>query len=251
MPENGPGSVAATAPTPEAGHSCGTTMPAKSGQISMAFSGHPSTQLQHPLCYPRAARKQQTCAEAVTLCVTLFFSPASDTLQRNQCLASHQPHVDLQDLTTSSLLSHAHAPTGLSDTCPRKTWRHLTLLRLKLNCHKSLKTENTWQKQHNNPEKICSWTLQGCLTWFELDSLMIYFVIGHSLSTYCSSKDKDWFKCNSAVEKSLVTHTHPPQKNPESWSLNCTVSQWPCKKSRLKAKHMLFSLTDSTRYWKM
>lgn len=75
MPENGPGSVAATAPTPEAGHSCGTTMPAKSGQISMAFSGHPSTQLQHPLCYPRAARKQQTCAEAITLCFTLLPPP--------------------------------------------------------------------------------------------------------------------------------------------------------------------------------
>lgn len=63
MPENGPGPAAATAPVPEAGHSCGTTMTAKSGQISTAFSGHPPTQLQRPLCYPRAAHKQQTHAE--------------------------------------------------------------------------------------------------------------------------------------------------------------------------------------------
>ena len=124
MPENGPGSVAATAPTSEAGHSCGTTMPAKSGQISTAFSGHPSTQLKHALRYPRAAHKQQTCAETITLCVTL--PPLPDISQRNQCLASHQPHVDLQDLTISSLLSHAHAPTGLSGACPQKTGRHLT-----------------------------------------------------------------------------------------------------------------------------
>lgn len=67
MPENVAGSVAARAPTPEAGLSCGTTVLAKSGQISPAFSGHPSTQLQHPPCYPRAAHKQQTRAETITL----------------------------------------------------------------------------------------------------------------------------------------------------------------------------------------
>lgn len=80
MPEKGPGSVAAAAPMPEAGHSCGTAVPAKAEHISAAFSGHPSTQLQQPPRYPRAAHKQQTCTETITLCVTVL-PPTSDTPQ--------------------------------------------------------------------------------------------------------------------------------------------------------------------------
>lgn len=100
MPEKGPGSVAAATPMPEARHSRGTAVPAKAEHISAAFSGHPSTQLQQPPRYPRAAHKQQTCTETITLCVTVL-PPTSDTPQWNQCLAFHQPHVDLQDLTIS------------------------------------------------------------------------------------------------------------------------------------------------------
>ena len=146
MPENGPGSVAATAPTPEAGHSCGTTMPAKSGQISTAFSGHPSTQLQHALRYPRAAHKQQTCAQIITLCVTL------------------PPHTPPRHLAAKSVSCLPPAARGLAGfdhfqspvTCsrsyrtvrymPPKNWETFdqsTLLRLKINCHKSIKTEIT------------------------------------------------------------------------------------------------------------
>ena len=89
----------------------------------------------------------------------------------------------------------------------------------------------------NNPEKICSWTLQDCLTWFELDSFIIYFVIGHGLPTYCSSKDKYRFKCNSAVEKPLLTTT--TKQNHGTSAVQCLSNfvRNPLFKSKAHAFH--------------
>lgn len=81
MPEKGPGPGAAAAPMPGGGHSCGTAAPAKAERVSAAFGGHPSTRLQQPPCYPRAAHEHQTRTETITLCVTVFPPPSSDTPQ--------------------------------------------------------------------------------------------------------------------------------------------------------------------------
>lgn len=153
MPENVAGSVAARAPTPEAGHSCGTTVLAKSGQISPAFSGHPSTQLQHPPRYPRAAHKQQTCRDHN---IVGFFPP----LTPRSKISVLPPTSHVWTCSIWPFLVSCHMLTLLQDCqvhAPPKNWETFdqsTLLGLKINCHKSIKIENTRPKQHNNPENM-------------------------------------------------------------------------------------------------
>lgn len=123
MFENRFGSAVATAPVPKAWHSCGTAIPAKSGQIRMAFSGHPQ-KAQQPLCYPRAAHKQQARTEAVTICVTLPLLLPFPVTPCNKP-ACHLPPAPRSLAGFDSILpTYAHAPVELLDKCPQNTQRY-------------------------------------------------------------------------------------------------------------------------------
>lgn len=159
--------VAATAPEPEAGHNCRITVPDKSEQIRTAFHGHPSTHPSASSMLPKGCpQATHMCRDPNMACHIFFFLP-SDNAQWNHCPSHQLTHVDLQTLTISSLLPHAHRTVRYLSP---KTWEMLdqsTLLKLKIT--NSIKTENTWQKQHRTVKKISNY-----LTWFDFNSSVIY-----------------------------------------------------------------------------
>lgn len=141
------------------------TSQSRLGQHSMVI--HPHT-LQHPPRYPRAAHKQQTCAETLILHVTPFsFYPLT-------------PHSEISVPLTSwhmctcrywPFLVCCHMLTGLSGTHPQKPGRHWTKVhcsRLKINSSKSIKTENTRKKWHRTVKEntFLNFTRLSNLIWF-------------------------------------------------------------------------------------